>query len=77
MKVHLIEHPEIQKDLTKAKDMMAGGICIVDGRKVLVIVGSRDDDAVALFSEAEGFVRFFVRYYNLIFDWAKKPDNSS
>jgi len=27
---------------------------------------------VALFSESEGFVRFFVRYYNLIFDWAKK-----
>jgi len=29
-------------------------------------------DAVALFSDSEGFIRFFVRYYNLILDWAKK-----
>jgi hypothetical protein len=27
---------------------------------------------VALYSESEGFVRFFLRYYNLIIDWAKK-----
>jgi hypothetical protein len=38
----------------------------------MVIVGVGEEDAVALFSESEGFVRFFVRYYNLIFDWAKK-----
>ena len=51
---------------------MAGGICIIDGQRCMVIVGSGDADTVALFSESEGFVRFFVRYYSLIIDWAKK-----
>ena len=72
MRVHVIKHPEIPKELDKAKDMMAGGVCIIDSRWVMVIVGVDEEDAVALFSESEGFVRFFVRYYNLIFDWAKK-----
>lgn len=53
-------------------DMTSGGICIVDGRKVMVILGSGSADAVALFSESEGFVLFFLRYYDLITDWAKK-----
>ena len=74
MNVYVIQHPEIPKELDKAKDMMAGGVCIIDGRCVMVIVGVGEEDAVALFSESEGFVRFFVRYYTLIFDWAKKPD---
>ena len=72
MRVYVIKHPEIPKELDKAKDMMAGGVCIIDSRSVMVIVGLGEEDAVALFSESEGFVRFFVRYYNLIFDWAKK-----
>jgi sugar-specific transcriptional regulator TrmB len=72
MKVYVLKHPEIPKELDKAKDMMAGGVCIIDNRSVMVIVGVGEEDAVALFSESEGFVRFFVRYYNLIFDWAKK-----
>ena len=66
------KHPEVPRDLDRAKDLMAGGICIIDGRKIMVIVGSGTADAVALFSESEGFVRFFLRYYNLIIDWAKK-----
>ena len=61
------------RELDKVKDMMAGGICIVDNQRVLVILGTGNEDAVALFSETEGFVRFFSRYYNLIVDWAKKP----
>jgi sugar-specific transcriptional regulator TrmB len=72
MNVYVLKHPEIPKELDKAKDMMAGGVCIIDGLSVMVIVGVGEEDAVALFSESEGFVRFFVRYYNLIFDWAKK-----
>jgi sugar-specific transcriptional regulator TrmB len=72
MRVYVIKHPEIPKELDKAKDMMAGGVSIIDGRCVIVILGFGEEDAVALFSESEGFVRFFVRYYNLIFDWAKK-----
>jgi HTH-type transcriptional regulator, sugar sensing transcriptional regulator len=72
IKLYLIKHPEIPKELDQAKDMMAGGVCIIDSRSVIVIVGAGDDDAVALFSESEGFVRFFMRYYTLIFNWAKK-----
>jgi HTH-type transcriptional regulator, sugar sensing transcriptional regulator len=72
MRVYVLKHPEIPKELDKAKDMMAGGVCIIDNRSVMVIVGVGEEDAVALFSESEGFIRFFVRYYNLIFDWAKK-----
>ncbi|MDP2798135.1 MAG: helix-turn-helix domain-containing protein [Methanoregula sp.] len=74
MRVYVKKHPEMPRELDKVKDMMAGGICIVDNRRVLVILGTGKEDAVALFSEAEGFVRFFSRYYNLIFDWAKKPE---
>ncbi len=72
LKVYTIRQPEIPKELDMAKDMMAGGVCIIDSRSVMVILGVGEDDAVALFSESEGFVRFFVRYYNLIFNWAKK-----
>ena len=74
MRVYVKKHPEIPHELDKVKDMMAGGICIVDNRRVLVILGTGKEDAVALFSEADGFVRFFSRYYSLIVDWAKKPE---
>ena len=72
MKVYAIKHPEIPKELDMAKDMMAGGVCIIDDRSVIVLLGVGEENAVALFSESDGFVRFFVRYYNLIFDWARK-----
>jgi sugar-specific transcriptional regulator TrmB len=72
MRVYILKHPEIPKELDKAKDMMAGGVCIIDNRSVMVIIGLGEEDAVALFSESEGFVRFFTRYYTLILDWANK-----
>jgi sugar-specific transcriptional regulator TrmB len=74
MRVYVKEHPVMPRELDQIKDMMAGGICIVDNRRVLVILGTGKEDAVALFSETEGFVRFFSRYYNLIVEWAKKPE---
>jgi HTH-type transcriptional regulator, sugar sensing transcriptional regulator len=74
MDLYIKKHPGLPKGLDEAKDMLAGGLCIIDGRKVMVIVGSGEEDAVALFSESEGFVRFFVRYYSLIIDWAKKEE---
>ncbi len=39
MRVYVIKHPEIPQELDKAKDMMAGGVCIVDNRSVMVIIG--------------------------------------
>ena len=64
--------PGLPADPDRIRDMMTGGICIIDSRKVMVIIGSGEEDAVALFSESEGFVRFFVRYYGMFLDWAKK-----
>jgi sugar-specific transcriptional regulator TrmB len=72
LNIYVKQHPDVPRELDRAKDLMAGGICIIDGRKIMVIVGSGTADAVALFSESEGFVRFFLRYYSLIIDWAKK-----
>jgi sugar-specific transcriptional regulator TrmB len=74
MRVYIKKHLEMPRELDRVKDMMAGGICIVDNRRVLVILGTGNEHAVALFSESEGFIRFFSRYYNLILDWAKKPE---
>lgn len=74
MRIYVKKHPEYPCELDQVKDMMAGGICIVDNLRVLVILGTGKEDAVALFSESEGFIRFFSRYYNLIVDWAKKPE---
>jgi HTH-type transcriptional regulator, sugar sensing transcriptional regulator len=71
MKIFNKKFPEMPRELDMGQVMMAGGVCIIDGCKVLVIVGSPQDDEVALFSESEGFVGFFIRYYNLIFDWVK------
>lgn len=72
MNVYLKKPTGLPKELERSGDMLAGGVCIIDGKKVMVIVGSAAEDAVALFSESEGFVRFFVRYYGLIIDWVKK-----
>jgi sugar-specific transcriptional regulator TrmB len=72
LKIYVKQHPEIHHGQGMAKDSMTGGVCIIDGSKALVIVGSGDPETVALFSESEGFVRFFIRYYNLIIEWAKK-----
>lgn len=74
MKVFVKKPLDLPRNLAEAKDMLSGGVCIVDNKNVMVIIGTGDEDAVALFSESEGFVRFFTRYYSMIFDWAKKPD---
>jgi HTH-type transcriptional regulator, sugar sensing transcriptional regulator len=74
MKVYLKKTLDLPANLTEAKDMLSGGVCIIDDKNVMVIIGTGDEDAVALFSEAEGFVRFFSRYYSMIFDSAKKSE---
>jgi sugar-specific transcriptional regulator TrmB len=72
LQVYVIKYPDLPKEMDTSKDMMAGGVCIIDGKSVLVFMGLDEVDAVALFSDSEGFIRFFVRFYNLILDWAKK-----
>jgi sugar-specific transcriptional regulator TrmB len=73
MQVSIVKLPDIPKEINAGKDMMGGGVCIIDGKSVLVFMGLGKVDAVGLFSESEGFIRFFVRYYNVIFDRVKKP----
>jgi hypothetical protein len=76
MKVYERKIPPIPKELGRAKDLMAGGIFIIDDHTVMVVMGSGDEDSVALYSESVGFLRFFTRYYNFIIEWAKKPDGA-
>ena len=76
MKVYEKKIPAIPKELDRAKDLMAGGIFIIDDHTVMVVMGSGDEDSVALYSESVGFLRFFTRYYNFIIEWAKKPDGA-
>ncbi|WAC04916.1 MAG: TrmB family transcriptional regulator [Methanoregula sp.] len=71
MTVYEKKLPEIPKEFDRAKDLMAGGIFIIDDHMVMVVMGSGDEDAVALYSGSVGFLRFFIRYYNFIIEWAK------
>ena len=50
----------------RMRDLTSGGVCIIDRKKVLVVMGAGNADMAALFSESDGFVRFFLRYYTLI-----------
>jgi sugar-specific transcriptional regulator TrmB len=71
-RVYVVQPPGMPKGMERAKDLMAGGIFIIDDQKVMVVLGSGEEDAVALTSESAGFVRFFIRYYRFIIDWVKK-----
>ncbi|MDD1678917.1 MAG: TrmB family transcriptional regulator [Methanomicrobiales archaeon] len=50
------------------------GMFLVDGKQVMVSMGSGDEMPSALFSESAGFVQFFLRYYRFILDWKKQSD---
>jgi sugar-specific transcriptional regulator TrmB len=63
--------PHLKKESDGIQDLMAGGVIIADDHRALLIMGSGDEDPVALYSESAGFVRFFSRYYNFIKEWAK------
>jgi len=60
------------KEPDTAWDIVGRRMCIIGGYRVVAIAGSGDMDAVALFSEPGGFALFFIRYYNLTVEWAKK-----
>jgi len=55
-------------DTNSTRDL-AGGVFIIDNRKVMVVMGSRSEGATGLYSEAPGFVRFFNRYWNFFSDY--------
>jgi len=45
MKVYVLKHPEIPKELDKAKEYDGRRVCIIDNRSVMVIVGVGEEDA--------------------------------
>jgi len=50
---------------------IAGGVFFFDCKRVMVVMGHIEEDATALYSESEGFVRFFITYWRFFKDWAK------
>lgn len=62
----------------KGTIMDRAGMLFVDGTKVMVAMGSEGEASIALFSEAEGFVQLFSRYWDLIhgFGGRKKEHKS-
>jgi HTH-type transcriptional regulator, sugar sensing transcriptional regulator len=50
---------------------VAGGVFLFDCRRVMVVMGQADEVVTALYSESEGFVRFFTTYWRFFKDWAK------
>lgn len=72
MKVVVRPPPELLSGFPKARNASAGGVCVIDDRRILVVIGTGSEDDIALFSESDGFVRFFSRYYAVIRDFAER-----
>ncbi len=63
-----------RSEIPRAKEMTTGGVFMIDDKRILVVIGSGDEDTTGLYSESEGFVRFFLRYYALIQDLTQRQD---
>ena len=50
---------------------IAGGVFLFDCRRVMVVMGQMDESLTALYSESEGFVKFFTTYWRFFKEWAK------
>jgi sugar-specific transcriptional regulator TrmB len=68
-----IKKPPGGHDIGPAKSL-DGGVFLVDGSKAMVIMGSEEEGTSALYSEAQGFVRFFTVYWNFFSSWARKKN---
>jgi HTH-type transcriptional regulator, sugar sensing transcriptional regulator len=51
---------------------IAGGVFLFDCRRVMVVMGQLDESLTALYSESEGFVKFFTAYWRFFKDWTKR-----
>jgi HTH-type transcriptional regulator, sugar sensing transcriptional regulator len=51
---------------------VAGGVFLIDCKQVMVTMGAQDEGLTGLYSESEGFVRFFSTYWRFFKDWASK-----
>jgi len=68
-RIHVtVRTPPDSHGITTGK-CMAGGVFIVDGKQVMVVMGSKEEGFTALYSEATGFIRFFTMYWNFFSSW--------
>ena len=51
---------------------ISGGVFLFDCKRVMVIMGPQDEGLTGLYSESDGFVRFFSSYWRFFKDWAMK-----
>ena len=51
---------------------VAGGVFLFDCNRVMVIMGPQDEGLTGLYSESDGFVRFFSSYWRFFKEWAGK-----
>jgi len=54
------------------KRTVTGGVFLFDCKSVMVIMGPQDEGLTGLYSESDGFVRFFSSYWRFFKDWARK-----
>jgi len=55
-----------EEDKNPAMQDFIAGVCLVDRRYVIMVMGTSEEDATALISSSPGFVEFFSRYWNFI-----------
>jgi HTH-type transcriptional regulator, sugar sensing transcriptional regulator len=51
---------------------VAGGVFLFDCGRVMVVMGQQDEGLTALYSESDGFIKFFSTYWRFFKEWAKK-----
>ncbi len=52
--------------------IITGGVFLFDCKRVMVIMGPQNEGLTGLYSESDGFVRFFSSYWRFFKDWARK-----
>jgi HTH-type transcriptional regulator, sugar sensing transcriptional regulator len=70
----LIKKPPIGHEI--GNKTVAGGVFLFDCNRVMVIMGPQDEGLTGLYSESDGFVRFFSSYWRFFKEWARKEENS-
>lgn len=65
----LVKAPPMEIQREPVTNWQAGCVFIVDKKKAMVVMGSKDEGFTALYSESVGFVRFFTMYWNFFLNW--------
>lgn len=60
-------HDRFGRDIT-------GGLFLIDQKKVLVVTSALEENATALYSESDGFLRLFMQFWDNIIDLGEDGD---